>query len=136
MFRASLRPTTPKRSETSMSSAPDLTKLPGVPNTGDVLAGKYRVERVLGVGGMGIVVKAMHVELDEPVAVKFLLPHVTTQIDGKDSEAVARFSREAKAAIKIRSDHVVRVLDVGRLEGGSPYIVMEYLEGCDLNQLL
>src|SRR4051812_7120763 len=111
-----------------MSTVPDLLP-PGVPAAGDILAGKYRVERVLGVGGMGIVVQATHLELDEPVAVKFLLPHVAAQVgrgDGKESEAVARFSREAKAAIKIRSDHVVRVLDVGRLDGGSPYIVMEY----------
>jgi serine/threonine-protein kinase len=98
---------------------------------GDVIAGKYAVERVLGMGGMGIVVAARHVELDEPVAIKCLLPHLALS-----GEPVARFLREAKAAIKIKNDHVVRVLDVGRSESGAPYIVMEYLEGCDLGQLV
>ncbi|MGO8999109.1 MAG: serine/threonine-protein kinase, partial [Polyangiaceae bacterium] len=106
--------------------------IPGVPRPGDVLAGKYRVEGVLGIGGMGVVVAAVHVDLDERVAVKFLLP----QAPGAQPEAVARFVREAKAAIKIRSDHVVRVLDSGKLENGTPYIVMEYLEGRDLHAVL
>jgi len=105
--------------------------LPGVPQPGEVLAGKYRVEHVLGVGGMGIVVAAMHLELDERVAVKFLAPNMPAPPD-----AVARFVREAKAAIKIRSDHVVRVLDSGKLESGAPYIVMEYLDGRDLHAVL
>jgi serine/threonine protein kinase len=94
---------------------------------GDVLAGKYRVEQVLGVGGMGIVVAAHHLQLDEKVALKFLLPEAL-----KSPVAVARFVREARAAVKIKSEHVARVIDVGTLEGGSPYIVMEYLEGGDL----
>jgi serine/threonine-protein kinase len=98
---------------------------------GDVIAGKYAVERVIGMGGMGVVVAARHVELDEPVAIKMLLPHLPPS-----GEPAARFLREAKAAIKIKSDHVVRVLDVGRTEAGAPYIVMEYLEGCDLGQLV
>src|SRR4051794_33572362 len=96
---------------------------PGAPQRGEILAGKYRVERLLGVGGMGVVVAATHLELDEPVAVKLLLPQAAPQPD-----AVARFVREAKAAIKIKSDHVVRVLDTGRLESGAPYIVMEHLD--------
>ena len=104
---------------------PKSTDLPkGLPAPGDLLAGKYRVERILGVGGMGVVVAARHVELDERVAVKFLLPHVPPH-----GEPVARFIREARAAIKIKSEHVVRILDVGRLDNGAPYIVMEYLEG-------
>jgi serine/threonine protein kinase len=94
---------------------------------GDILAGKYRVERVLGVGGMGIVVAAHHLQLDEKVALKFLLPEAL-----KSPVAVARFVREARAAVKIKSEHVARVIDVGTLEAGSPYIVMEYLEGGDL----
>ena len=98
---------------------------------GDILAGKYRVERVLGVGGMGIVVLATHLELDERVAVKFLLPTPTPNAD-----SVARFVREARAAIKIRSEHVVRIFDVGRLDNGAPFIVMEYLEGADLSQVV
>ncbi|MGH7270161.1 MAG: serine/threonine protein kinase, partial [Polyangiaceae bacterium] len=94
---------------------------------GDVLAGKYRVEQVLGVGGMGVVVAAHHLQLDEKVALKFLLPHALT-----NAEAMARFEREARAAVKIKSEHVARVSDVGKLENGSPYMVMEYLEGTDL----
>jgi len=98
---------------------------------GDILAGKYRVDRVLGVGGMGVVVAAHHVELDDRVAIKFLLPEAL-----QNGEAVARFAREAQAAAKIKSEHVARVTDVGRLETGAPYIVMEYLEGLDLSAWL
>ncbi len=94
---------------------------------GDVLAGKYRVERVLGVGGMGVVVAAHHMQLDEKVAIKFLLPEMLGH-----AEAVGRFAREARAAVKIKSEHVARVLDVGTLETGAPYMVMEFLNGGDL----
>jgi len=94
---------------------------------GDVLAGKYRVERVLGVGGMGVVVAAHHIQLDEKVALKFLLPEGLG-----NAEAVARFAREARAAAKIKSEHVARVSDVGTLPSGAPYMVMEYLDGGDL----
>ena len=97
-------------------------------NPGDVLAGKYRVERVLGVGGMGVVVAAHHIQLDEKVALKFLLPHALG-----NAESLARFVREARAAVKIKNEHVARVIDVGQLENGSPYIVMEYLDGSDLS---
>jgi serine/threonine-protein kinase len=95
---------------------------------GAVLAGKYRVERVLGVGGMGVVVAARHLDLDYKVAIKFLLPALFD-----DHESVARFAREARAAVKITSEHVARVLDVGTLENGAPYMVMEFLEGEDLS---
>ncbi|HEY8090586.1 MAG TPA: serine/threonine-protein kinase, partial [Polyangiaceae bacterium] len=95
---------------------------------GDILAGKYRVERVLGRGGMGAVVQAHHLQLDEKVALKFLLPETLG-----NPEAVARFDREARAAVRIKSEHVARVSDVGRLETGAPYMVMEYLEGVDLS---
>ncbi len=98
---------------------------------GDILAGKYRVDRVLGQGGMGVVVAAHHVELDDRVAIKFLLPEAL-----HNGEAVARFAREAQAAVKIKSEHVARVTDVGRLDNGAPYIVMEYLEGLDLSAWL
>jgi serine/threonine protein kinase len=74
----------------------------------DVLAGKYRIERVLGVGGMGVVVAAHHIQLDQKVALKFLLPEALG-----NREAVARFAREARAAVKIQSEHVARVTDVG-----------------------
>ena len=98
---------------------------------GDVLAGKYRVERVLGVGGMGVVVAARHVQLDDRVALKFVLPE-----HAQNGEVVARFLREAKNAVRIRSEHVARVIDVGQLDSGSPYMVMEYLEGQDLSAAL
>lgn len=94
---------------------------------GDVLAGKYRVERILGVGGMGAVVAARHLQLDSKVALKFLLPAMLG-----DREAVERFAREARAAVQITNEHVARVTDVGTLDNGAPYIVMEYLEGGDL----
>lgn len=98
---------------------------------GDILAGKYQIEKVLGIGGMGMVVAAYHLQLEERVAIKFLLPSV---LDNPD--AVGRFVREARAAVKIKSEHVARVIDVGTLETGSPYIVMEYLDGEDLSNWL
>jgi eukaryotic-like serine/threonine-protein kinase len=94
---------------------------------GDILAGKYRVERLLGAGGMGVVVAARHIQRDEKVALKFLLLEAL-----HNSEAVARFAREARAAGKIKNEHVARVTDVGTLPNGAPYMVMEYLEGRDL----
>ncbi|MGH7329835.1 MAG: serine/threonine-protein kinase, partial [Polyangiaceae bacterium] len=96
-------------------------------SVGDVVAGKYHVERVLGAGGMGIVVAATHVQLDRKVAIKFLLPAALANPD-----VVSRFSREARAASRIESEHVARVIDVGVLESGAPFMVMEYLEGRDL----
>ena len=98
---------------------------------GEILAGRYRVERVIGVGGMGVVVAATHLPLDQLVAIKFLVP----QAQG-NQEIVARFMREARAAVRIKSEHVARVTDVGTLETGAPYMIMEYLEGCDLAQLV
>jgi len=98
---------------------------------GEVLAGKYRVERVIGRGGMGIVIAAHHLQLDERVALKLLLPKA---VDNPD--ALGRFLREARAAAKVKGEHVARVSDVGQLENGAPYIVMEYLEGNDLAQWL
>jgi serine/threonine-protein kinase len=94
---------------------------------GEVLAGKYRVERILGTGGMGVVVAARHIELDSRVAIKFLLPAFLS-----NEEAVSRFAREARAAVKIQNEHVARVADVGTLPNGAPYMVMDYLEGEDL----
>jgi serine/threonine-protein kinase len=97
---------------------------------GAIFAGKYRVDRVLGSGGMGMVLKAKHVELDGWVAIKVLLPGVA----GPDR--IARFTREARAAAKLKGDNVARVIDLGTVEGGMPYMVMEYLEGEDLDQRL
>ena len=98
---------------------------------GTVLSGKYRIERVLGEGGMGVVLAAHHLLLDERVALKLLLPDAL-----KDEATVARFDREARAAVKIKSEHVARVIDVGKLEGGAPYMVMEYLEGEDIEHAI
>ncbi|HKQ68526.1 MAG TPA: serine/threonine-protein kinase [Polyangiaceae bacterium] len=104
----------------------------GVPvREGDILAGKYRVERVLGVGGMGVVVAALHLELDQRVALKFLLPEAM-----ENGEIVERFAREARAAVRIQSEHVARVIDVGRLDSNVPFMVMEYLHGSDLQATL
>jgi serine/threonine-protein kinase len=94
---------------------------------GSVLAGKYRVERVLGEGGMGFVVEAQHLQLEERVAIKVPRRHILSNPD-----AVTRFVREARAAVRIKSEYVARVNDVGTLDSGQPYIVMEYLEGLDL----
>src|SRR3954447_1577548 len=97
---------------------------------GDLLAGKYRVERVLGQGGMGVVVAATHIHLEQLVALKFIR-HGALEGD----EAVLRFLREARAAVRLKSEHVARVFDVGTLESGEPYMVMEYLEGQDLHAI-
>jgi serine/threonine protein kinase len=98
---------------------------------GTVLLGKYRIDSILGKGGMGIVAEATHLALGEKVALKMLRPDVIA-----DAEACSRFLREAQAAVKLKSEHVARVTDVGTLEGGSPYMVMEFLEGVDLDQML
>ena len=96
-------------------------------SVGDVVGRKYRIDRVLGEGGMGVVVAATDTQLERRVAIKFLLPGALA-----NPEIVARFSREARAAAKIQSEHVVRVIEVGELDTGTPYMVMEYLEGRDL----
>lgn len=98
---------------------------------GEILLGKYRVERELGRGGMGVVYAARHLELGEAVAIKLLLPE-----SEQDADLVRRFVREARASARIRSEHVCRVTDVGRLPGGEPYMVMELLHGQDLDQVL
>jgi eukaryotic-like serine/threonine-protein kinase len=101
------------------------------PFEGQLLAGKYRVERVLGQGGMGVVVAAIHQQLEQRVALKFLVPGALS-----NEEAVGRFMREARSAVRLMSEHVARVIDVGTLPDGAPYIVMEYLEGQDLAALV
>ncbi|WP_437877315.1 serine/threonine-protein kinase [Sorangium sp. So ce513] len=96
---------------------------------GDVIAGRYRVDRVLGRGGMGMVVAASHLVLPHRVAIKLL-------VSADNPALVQRFLREARAAARLEGEHVVRVLDVGELGSGIPYIVMEYLEGEDLSDVL
>ncbi len=90
-------------------------------------AGKYRVERVIGRGGMGVVVAARRIHLDDVVAVKFLLAEQC-----KRPDMVVRFLREGRSAVKIKSDRVARIFDVDSLPDGAPYLVMELLEGDDL----
>ena len=102
-----------------------------LPQPGDVIAGKFRIDAVIGKGGMGVVVAARHLDLGQRVAIKFLSPEVANR-----GEAVARFQREARAAARIQSEHVVRVFDVARLDNGVPYLVMEHLAGDDLHDLL
>jgi serine/threonine-protein kinase len=102
-----------------------------LPHPGRVVAGKYRVERVLGVGGTGSIVAARSLEGGELVALKLLHPRLA-----KDGESVERFLREARALAGICAEQVARVIDVGRQEDGTPFIAMEYLEGIDLAERL
>ena len=105
--------------------------LTNMPLPGELVAEKYRIERVLGKGGMGVVFAATHVHLQQRVALKLLLPAAAG-----DPEAVERFLREGRAAVKIRNEHVARVFDVGEMADRSPFIVMEYLEGSDFGEIL
>jgi serine/threonine-protein kinase len=98
---------------------------------GEIISGKYEVHELIGAGGMGFVVSARHLELGEKVALKFLRPEALS-----NQELVGRFAREARASVKIKSEYVARVFDVGNLPDGAPFIVMEYLEGKDLADVL
>jgi serine/threonine protein kinase len=103
-----------------------------MPVTGDIIADKYRVEAVLGRGGMSVVYRATHLELDQQVAIKVLSAEALVL-----PEYVVRLKREARAVSRIRSEHVVRVHDIGELPtGGVPYLVMECLSGLDLAAVL
>jgi len=98
---------------------------------GEILAGKYRIDRVIGAGGMGVVVAAEHVQLRQQVAIKFVRPDALGS-----SEGLERFLREARAVVRLRSEHVARVIDVGALPNGTPYMVMEFLLGSTLGALV
>jgi eukaryotic-like serine/threonine-protein kinase len=98
---------------------------------GSILLGKYRVEDVIGTGGMGRVVRAQHLYLQQQVAIKILLPEMA-----QDASTVSRFLREAQATVQLKSEHIARVIDVGTLADGTPLMVMDYLTGNDLNQIL
>jgi serine/threonine protein kinase len=102
-----------------------------LPKEGDLVDGKYRIERVIGEGGMGRVYAAHHEVLDQRVAIKLLFAEVAER-----PNVVERFLREAKAAAKLKSDYVARVMDAGTAESGLPFIVMECLEGADLMELV
>jgi serine/threonine protein kinase len=102
----------------------------GFDNT-NIIAGKYRVERRIAEGGNGIVVEAMHLALRQPVAIKYLKPGPRAS-----ASVVDRFEREGRLAAQLTSEHVVRVHDVGELEDGSPFMVMELLKGRNLSTVL
>jgi len=101
------------------------------PQVADIIANKYRLESIIGTGGMGVVFAATQIELDRLVAVKVVRSELA-----ENPAAVQRLVLEAKLAAQFRSEHVCKVLDVGTLPSGAPYIVMEYLEGSDLSTQL
>ncbi|HEY0465845.1 MAG TPA: serine/threonine-protein kinase [Polyangiaceae bacterium] len=111
-----------------VARAPEVSPLP-VP--GQVVGGKYRIERLLGAGAMGAVFAARHELLQQTVALKVMLPEVAAS-----KTAAARFLNEARAAARIEGEHVARVLDVGHLENDVPFIALELLEGADLARVL
>ncbi len=106
-------------------------KLAATPAPGTVIGGKYRVERPLGSGGMGVVVAATHLGLNQPVAIKVLLPRAA-----KDDDSITRFVREGRAAARLTSPFAAKVYDSGRLPSGAPYLVLELLRGRDLRSHL
>jgi serine/threonine-protein kinase len=106
------------------SQAPE----PKLPVSGETLGGKYRIERVIGEGGMAVVYEATHLRIGQRVAIKMLLPQTLA-----DPELVARFSREARAAGQLRSANTAQVFDVDATAEGVPFIVMELLHGHDLS---
>src|SRR5262245_42777510 len=97
---------------------------------GTVIAGKFRLERALARGGMGSVWVARHLQLDVPVAIKFMDPSFA-----RSPEARVRFEREARSCARLKSPHIIQVHDYG-IEGDAPYIVMELLDGEDLGARL
>jgi serine/threonine protein kinase len=105
--------------------------LDALPQIGDVVAGKYRIEKLLGRGGMGAVFAARDELVQRTVAIKLLLPHVNV-----NASSVQRFLNEARAAARIEGEHVVRVLDLGQLENGSPFIALELLVGWDFARII
>ena len=97
------------------------------PLAGQLFGGKYRVEERLADGGMAIVLRATHVELSCPVAIKLIRPE-----HAQNDEFVLRLLAEARVVASLHSKHVNRVLDVGRTESGAPFLVLEYLSGLNL----
>jgi eukaryotic-like serine/threonine-protein kinase len=99
--------------------------------TGEVIDGKYRIETSLGEGGMGVVFAASHIAIGNTVAIKVLRPEAM-----RSPDVPARFAREARNMGMLRSEHVIRVIDVGALPTGEPFMVMEMLHGNDLGSRL
>jgi serine/threonine-protein kinase len=119
-----------KRSSRGIPRAPSSQRnLPVA--VGDVIAGKYVVEKIIGAGGVGVVVSARHEGLGDRVAIKFL-----QRSAAETRENVARFDLEARALARVKTEHVARVMDVGRLPTGEPFMVMELLEGEDLSKVI
>src|SRR5713226_1637321 len=101
------------------------------PLLGQTLAGKYLVEKLIKRGGMGAVYRGKHVMMDKTVAIKVLRPSLAL-----DDDVVRRFSREAKAASRISHPHAVSVTDFGESEDGIVLLVMEYLDGHTLKEVI
>src|SRR5215813_6394518 len=101
------------------------------PLIGQTLASKYKIEKLIKQGGMGAVYRGKHVLMDKTVAIKVLKPSLAG-----DDAVVARFSREAKAASKISHPHAVSVTDFGESENGVVFLVMEYLDGRTLKEII
>jgi serine/threonine protein kinase len=123
------QPVAPEREPADMGSSPDSAESMATP--GKIVSRKYRIEKLLGKGGVGVVVSATHLAFGQQVAIKFLRNE-----NELDPSANKRFLREARAAAVIQSEHVARVYDFGTSEDGVPYIVMEQLEGTDLSRVL
>lgn len=104
---------------------------PPDPLVGRTLDGRYRVEAVLGEGGMGLVYKARHAVLNKPLAIKVLKPEVS-----RDVEVMDRFKQEAQSASAIGNHHIIDISDFGTLPDGSTYFVMEFLDGLSLTQAI
>jgi eukaryotic-like serine/threonine-protein kinase len=98
---------------------------------GMVVSNRYRVGRLMGAGGMSLVYEAEHLLLGTRVALKVLRPELVD-----DGDHVERFGRESRCLALLANEHVVRVLDAGRLETGLPFIILERLEGLDLQSVL
>ena len=108
----------------------------GTPNqnadlTGQLLEGRYRIDRLLGQGGMGKVYEATHVSMDRRVAIKVLNQEMT-----QNEQALKRFNREMKVSSRIEHPNSIQVFDYGQLQDGRCYLVMEFLEGMTLSDLI
>ncbi|WP_394841730.1 serine/threonine protein kinase [Pendulispora brunnea] len=98
---------------------------------GDLFLGKYRIERMIGAGGMGAVYAAKDIDLARRVAIKVLLPEIANV-----PQAATRFVNEGRVAARVEGEHVARVYAAGHTPEGIPYMVLELLEGMDLAELL
>jgi serine/threonine protein kinase len=101
------------------------------PNIGKVIGERYKIISLVGRGGMGMVYRADHVMIDRPVAIKMLYPNTVA-----DAEAVKRFKQEAQAVSKVEHSHSVRIFDFGMSDLGQPYIVMDFIDGHSLRELI